>query len=395
MDFVAIDVTRLFYRLFKKRHRTGIDRVILAFVANYANKYHAMLSIRGRCFLASKETSSSLSDFLQSYQSLSPLVFFKMLYFIIKIVSDHFRYKTVEVKYVFNLGHSGVTKRYLTQLEKHHLKLIAMIHDLIPLTNPEYCRSNTQIKYQNLFNRIFKYSHAIITTSNFNMDTIVSYCNVNRINIPICYVKHLPLLNLHNTIHTNRTVEENYFIVLGTIEPRKNHLLLLNVWKRLVNELGEKTPKLVIIGQRGWKNKDVINILENDKKIKNYVIELNDCSDQVLGALFRFTKALLFPSYIEGYGLPLIEALSNKVPVIASNLPVFKEISNGIPDFIDPYDENSWLIMIKHYLEEDSLVRKTQLRRMDEFNLANKKEYFLELEEWMKASVFKDQIGDN
>ena len=385
MDHVVIDVTRLFYRLFKKKQLTGIDCVMLAYIGNYSGRYHALLSIGGICFLASKETSSDLNHFLQSYQALTFFSFLKIIYYLSRIIIETFIYKNTCAKYVFNLGHNGVTDRYLKQLKALNLDLISMIHDLIPLTNPEYCRLNTHRKYQKLFNNILKNSKGVITTSYFNMQNVVLYSNAVGIQLESTYVRHLPLLKSFHSTETIRPIEETYFVVLGTIEPRKNHLLLLKVWKKLIERCGSKVPILVIIGQRGWNNEEVFRMLERDPAIKKYIIELNNCFDSELIGWLKFSNAMLFPSFTEGYGLPLIEALSNKIPVIASNLSVFKEISNGVPEFIDPYDEELWIKTIQEYLAPNSLPRLAQINRMHLFDVANKSEYFSDLDRWVES----------
>lgn len=69
---------------------------------------------------------------------------------------------------------------------------------------------------------------------------------------------------------------EHYFVVLGTIEPRKNHLLLLQVWRQLIEELGLAAPRLVIIGQRGWECEQVVDLLDRCEVLRGVVLEKTD-----------------------------------------------------------------------------------------------------------------------
>jgi len=123
-----------------------------------------------------------------------------------------------------------------------------------------------------------------------------------------------------------------YFVMLGTIESRKNHLLILNVWARLARTMGAHCPLLVIIGQRGWECEQVIDMLDRCADLTGNVIEMPRCVDGELGAILSHARALLFPSFVEGYGLPLVEALSMGTPVLASDLPVFRELAQDIPN---------------------------------------------------------------
>src|SRR5580698_988440 len=99
-------------------------------------------------------------------------------------------------------------------------------------------------------------------------------------------------------------ISEPYFVILGTIEPRKNHWLLLQVWRRLVERLGDRTPRLVVIGQRGWECENAVDMLERCEELRGVVTELPACPDVELTSYLRHARALLFPSFAEGYGMP-------------------------------------------------------------------------------------------
>ena len=175
------------------------------------------------------------------------------------------------------------------------------------------------------------------------------------------------------------------FVILGTIEARKNHLLLLNIWSRLVDRLGENAPKLVIIGGRGWEADRVFNLLDHSEKLRGHVAELENCSDEELAQHLAAARALLFPSTTEGYGLPLVEALALGVPVIASDLPVFREIGGDIPAYLSPDDETGWEATILDYAKQNSASRAAQLERMRGFQAPNWKSHFDKVEHWLQT----------
>src|SRR5581483_8051415 len=126
-----------------------------------------------------------------------------------------------------------------------------------------------------------------------------------------------------------------YFVCVGTIEPRKNHLLLLNVWRRLAERLGAAAPRLVLVGQRGWENEQVIDMIERSPAVRGLVEERNDLSD---AAMAKLLAGALAPSFGEGYGLPLVEALALGVPALASDIPAFREVAGGVAELLDPLD---------------------------------------------------------
>ena len=136
---------------------------------------------------------------------------------------------------------------------------------------------------------------------------------------------------------------DSYFICVGTIEPRKNHLLLLNLWRAMAGKLPrDAVPRLIIVGRRGWENEQVIDMLERCTALQGHVEELNGCSDQRLQELLRGARALLLPSFAEGYGMPVAESLSVGTPVICSDLPALREAGGDVPDFLDPLDGPAW-----------------------------------------------------
>src|SRR5205823_1812943 len=111
-----------------------------------------------------------------------------------------------------------------------------------------------------------------------------------------------------------------YFVVLSTIEPRKNHELLLRLWQRLAERHGAAAPRLVLVGHRGWENDAVFKLLDSLRGNSPHVVECPDLDDAALAAVLRGARALLSPSFAEGFGLPVVEALALGTPAIASDI---------------------------------------------------------------------------
>ena len=171
--------------------------------------------------------------------------------------------------------------------------------------------------------------------------------------------------------------------MLGTIEARKNHLLLLQIWADLVLVHSIDAPRLLIIGQRGWECEQVFDLLDHNEELRGAVVEVGQCSDVDLDRHLRGARALLFPTLVEGYGLPLIEALALGTPVIASNLPVFHEIGQEIPDFIDPLDGPAWQAAILSYASDRSVARDAQIARLAAFRAPTWDDHFAKIDAWL------------
>ena len=163
---------------------------------------------------------------------------------------------------------------------------------------------------------------------------------------------------------SHRPLTESYFVMLGTIEPRKNHLLVLNLWRELYAKYGRETPSLLLVGSRGWKNRDIIAMIERNTPPRGAVEELGRLPDADVAGLLKGARALLLPSFAEGYGLPLAEALSHGTPVLCSDLPVFHEVGAGIPEYLPPTDTEAWRVAVLDYADVGSPRRAEQLRRL-------------------------------
>jgi glycosyltransferase involved in cell wall biosynthesis len=117
-----------------------------------------------------------------------------------------------------------------------------------------------------------------------------------------------------------------YFVTVGTIEPRKNLTLLMDVWEHLAATMSPNSlPGLVLIGRRGWEDPRVLRRLDALKVRLPEVREIADASDAARSAYVSGARALLFPSLAEGYGLPPLEALSLGVTPVCAPLPVYGE----------------------------------------------------------------------
>ncbi|MFN9716918.1 MAG: glycosyltransferase [Sphingomonadales bacterium] len=157
------------------------------------------------------------------------------------------------------------------------------------------------------------------------------------------------------------------FVILGTIEGRKNHNLLLEVWGRLIKDPGAgPPPRLIIVGRRGWQADEVFAQIDSGA-FAGAVREAGPLNDQQLADVLAGSRALLFPSFAEGYGIPLVEALASGVPVIASDLPVFREIGQGVPELLPVDDIAAWCQAVVDYSQNPSLRRDAQLVRLADF----------------------------
>lgn len=239
-------------------------------------------------------------------------------------------------------------------------RLVTFVHDLIPIEFPEYARPMHAEIHLSRIRTAAALSDAVIVNSEATAASFQPYLAEARRAPPVLVaplgVRELPC-------EDGPVSGRPFFVCLGTIEPRKNHLLLLNIWRRLAQDRGGSAPELVIAGRRGWEHEAVEDMLERCPAIRGHVTERPGLSDGEIGALLRGCRALLFPSFAEGYGLPLAEALAIGVPAVCSDLPALREVGGDVPEYLDPLDGAGWMEAITAYAAGENGRRAAQLAR--------------------------------
>ena len=131
-----------------------------------------------------------------------------------------------------------------------------------------------------------------------------------------------------------------------------------------------------MIRRRGQESENVADLLDRCRELRGFVIEKSRCSDAELVTYLRHARALLFPTFVEGYGIPVAEALALGTPVIAADLPVFREVAGEIPEYAGPLDGKRWLDLIAYYAGAHSGKRAAQLERMKAFRATTWAQHF-------------------
>ena len=248
-------------------------------------------------------------------------------------------------------------------LRREQARFVCMVHDLIPILHPEYARPNGAEQHQRRIDTILSLADGIVVNSQATCDALLPLMTRSNASSPV-RVAHLGTATaLIDDADEVAPLNRPYFVCIGTIEARKNHLLLLNVWRRLA-EAGGDVPALCLVGRRGWENEQVVDMLERCAPLKGHVFEHGDLSDRQMATLTRHARAVLLPSFAEGFGMPVAEALAAGVPVIASDIPALREVGRDVPDFLDPLDGLGWLAMVRDYASSRSAARIAQLMRM-------------------------------
>ena len=368
---MLIDVTRLADRKIQGRLPTGVDRVSLAYLEHFSSRASALVRFGGRWIKFPFRTSQLLFNSLIEQDHFSASIIRRIVW------RAYFAtWKGSDASLLINTGHSGLEHPdFVARVRRENLRPIFFLHDLIPISHPEYCRPGEDVRHRRRLDTMLSVGSGLILNSQATLDDLQAYASERKIAIPPSVVAPLAAAALPFPVD-KRPIDKPYFVMLGTIEPRKNHLLLLHLWRQLIAEFGDAAPRLVIIGQRGWECEQIVDLLDRCQALNGIVIEHSHCTDRELVNWLAHAQALLFPSFAEGFGIPLVEALTLGLPVIASNLPVFREIAGDIPEYLDPIDGASWKRMVLDYARLDSSHRGAQRERIAPYTFSTWEQHF-------------------
>lgn len=247
------------------------------------------------------------------------------------------------------------------KMRSRGVRVFALTYDLIPITHPRFCDENLVRLFNAWFAKAAQRVEGYIAISATVEEELSHYLITLGEHAPIRREKltNFPLgADLKKSDGEPgriRTKLREWFsdgpapyLVVCTIEPRKNHAYLLKVFNRLWEE--GSNVRLMIVGRIGWKVDDLIHEIRSHPRYGKELSMWNDLADAELAFAYRHSKALLFPSFVEGYGLPIVESLYFGLPVLASDIPVHREVGGdriGYFSLDDPADLAAGIMRIE------------------------------------------------
>jgi glycosyltransferase involved in cell wall biosynthesis len=376
-----LDVSRLIWRVWTGRIPTGIDRVCLAYIEHFGRRSRAVVQRGGmRRILSPRHSDALFALLLAGEGDFRP----RFLQLAAQVLLSAPESAGKDRPIYINVGHTGLDRPDLPRwIAREKLRAVFLIHDLIPVTHPEFCRAGESEKHARRMDHALRSASGIIVNSQATAESLSGFAEQSRLPMPPHAVAWIAGHKLPPSAGP-KALGRPYFVSLGTIEGRKNHILLLQLWKGLIARMGDRAPMLVIIGQRGWEAEHALATLDRAPTLRGHVLELNNASDAETAGYVEGARALLMPSYVEGFGMPVIEALELGTPVIASDIPVFREIAGDIPTYLDSCDGAGWERAIVDFLE-DCPERQRQLGLMPAYTPPSWEAHFERVERWLET----------
>jgi glycosyltransferase involved in cell wall biosynthesis len=372
----VLDISDLIFYFRHHPRVSGIQRVQVEIIKHFLQGWRdcafVQMDSNGALFLLSRDFVKELIDLLDSPdRSVADIVKF----------TDDMRlgvtpFDLTKPRVYILLGAFWVfpiIPQKMIELRQKGWKVVAYIYDLIPITHSEFCERNLVTQFTTVFYTIAHAVDQILTISEHVKNEVVSKLDGIGIHIPVEAIPLAHELKPSDSFFeaekwlSEKGLDEPYVLCVGTIEVRKNHSLLFNVWRALQRTRSEPLPKLIFVGRAGWRVGDFMEQL----KVTNYCggrIEiLNDLSDDELNALYDGALFTVFPSFEEGWGLPVGESLMHGKLCLASNSSSIPEVGGDFVAYFDPYSVKDATALMERYIDQQTLRKEAEDRLAKEF----------------------------
>lgn len=232
------------------------------------------------------------------------------------------------------------------------VKRITMIHDLTPLLFPQYHRFHSQLLQRIFLKRILQKADLVLSNSQNTTKDLIKFFPFTKSKVKtILLGRDTDFQAITSKEYLQKKgITDPYFLCTGTIEPRKNLIVLLEAYQAFREQTTEKVL-LILAGKKGWKTDDFFSKLEKHP-FRNDIVLTGYVEKQELIELYSQAVTLVYPSLYEGFGLPVLEALSCKTRVICSNASSLPEVGGSVALYFQPQDKTELLAHLLTVFQE-------------------------------------------
>lgn len=245
--------------------------------------------------------------------------------------------------------------RLYRHLRDRGVHVAVLVYDLLPLEHPEWFERSLVEVFDTTLTLQARHAELVMAISEATAASFVDWSRRRGLEPPEPVV--IPLGADATSPRTARPVAlppgvlpGRYVLVVGTVEPRKNHAVLIDAFERLA----ERAPgvQLVVVGRAGWENDAVVRRLETHPLAGTRLHWFRDADDALLSRLYDEALVVAVPSATEGFGLPVIEAFLHGIPVVASDRGALPEAGGGLAEYVAPDDVAGWVDALARHVED-------------------------------------------
>jgi glycosyltransferase involved in cell wall biosynthesis len=266
-----------------------------------------------------------------------------------------------------NIGQVGWAAPWMARWlrQRPDVRPVFMLHDVIPIEHPQWGPRSLHAAHSQMVKTVARHAAGMIATTATARESVQAALHERGRLAPLPVVT-MPLpvspIFLRRDPPDPLLGAHDYFVYCSAIEPRKNHLMLVEAWKELVRRLGARAPRLVVVGAPAHGGGPIKQQLEGCEELRRHIIVATGLSSPALRQLMAQAKALLMPSLAEGYGLPIAEALTLGTPVLASDLSAHMEVGGDCATYLDPHHAVAWAGEISRLVDDPAYLAAMRQR---------------------------------
>ncbi len=377
-----LDITDLLFYLDVHNRVTGIQRVQSCIVHELLNKINDATVIIAYCdqneqviYALSTSAVSQIINTVRSTESHPDDVradLAKIYESKVKIVPRRDDVYIILGAFWIGSDYSGS----LLAMRNSGVRIGVYIYDLIPMTHPQFVTEATRQGVLDKFADVMSLADFVLTISSYVADEVAAVmASELKRDLPV-----LPVTLAHELPESGSEEEEvdkefvaslpkEFVLSVCTLEGRKNHLLLLNAWSALNRKYDGNIPSLLLVGKWGWRIEEFQNQMAVQRNVDGKIVVLGNLSDTELKYLYKNCLFTVFPSFVEGWGLPVGESLAYGRPCIASNTSSIPEVGGDLVRYINPYDPIAATEVIEHVLVDRSDLQQWTQRIASDFKI--------------------------
>ncbi|MEZ6149615.1 MAG: glycosyltransferase family 1 protein [Pirellulaceae bacterium] len=253
------------------------------------------------------------------------------------------------------------------------VRLICILSDMIPYHFPHHFQEPESVaKFVRFVGFLARSAASVVCISHSTEREFVEFAQHVHGTLPATKVIHLGSDSSTSRPATRpalpHDVDSRGFVLnVGTVQVRKNHQLLYNLWRRLAQTRGDNLPYLVIAGAKGWLTSELLHQIEVDPIASKVIKVMHHVSDADLHWLYNHCQFTLYPALHEGWGLPIVESMQHGKPCIASSTSSMPEAGQGLTTSLDPLDFHSWQAKIIQWISDPEELKRESAWIMKHF----------------------------
>jgi glycosyltransferase involved in cell wall biosynthesis len=330
---------------------TGISRVLFSLIKN-------IQLIRPDIVMLGVDFSTG-----HKLLSMSDLASKVKKYVDIKATSNPGGIDISEEDIIILLGEQWLYENLMEKIEsfkiKYRCRVVAMVHDLSPLIYPETFEEDFPRRFKKCIDKQASISDLLIMYSDSTIKDFNKFY-FEAGNRKIKKIKIGDVVEEIKSFPSDKSYDFEYILFVSTLQPRKNHAILLWVWRKLIENYGDACPVLMLVGKNGYGVDDFIYAVEKNPELNRKIIIKGQVNDANLNTLYRDCLFTIYPSLYEGWGLPIAESLSRgRLCLVAKNSSMV-EIADDMVEYIDPLDSGDIYRKIKKFIDNRNLLKERE-----------------------------------